>query len=57
MTGVQTCALPILNNSFKKSHFVEDLLFYSKNDVIAFPKIEYNEIESAMFMFILSLTR
>ena len=25
---------------FKKSRFVEDLLFYSKNEVIAFPKIE-----------------
>ena len=24
----------------KKSRFVEDLLFYSKNEVIAFPKIE-----------------
>ena len=25
---------------FKKSRFVEDLLFYSKNEVIASPKIE-----------------
>ena len=25
---------------FQKSRFVEDLLFYSKNEVIAFPKIE-----------------
>ena len=24
----------------QKSRFVEDLLFYSKNEVIAFPKIE-----------------
>ena len=33
----------------KKSHFVE-VLFYPKNDVVAFPKIEINEIESAMSM-------
>ena len=35
----------------KKSRFFEDLLFYPKNNK------KYNEIESAMFMFTLSLTR
>ena len=34
---------------FKKSRFVEDLLFYIENEVIAFPKIEIYETELAMF--------
>ena len=37
--------------------FVEDVLFYLKSKVMGFPKTEINEIESAMFMFTLSLTR
>ena len=41
----------------KKSRFVEVVLFYPKNEVIGFPKIEINEFVSAMFMFKLSLTR
>ena len=36
---------------FKKSRFVEVVLFYPKNEVIGFPKIEINEFVSAMFMF------
>ena len=30
----------VYTTHFKKSCFVEDLLFYSKNEVIDFPKIE-----------------
>ena len=41
----------------KKSCFVEDMLFYPKNEVIAFPKTEIKWVESAMFMFTLTLTR
>ena len=40
---------------FKKSRFVEDVLFHPKK-VMAFTKIE-DEIETAMFMFTLSQTR
>ena len=36
---------------YKKSRFVEVVLFYPKNEVIGFPKIEINEFVSAMFMF------
>ena len=35
----------------KKSRFVEVVLFYPKNEVVGFPKIEINEFVSAMFMF------
>ena len=41
----------------KKSRFVENLLLYPKSEMIAFPKLKCDEIESAMFMFTLSLTR
>ena len=38
----------------KKSRSVKNFLFYPKNEVIAFPKIELmNEIESAMFMILI----
>ena len=29
-----------LLSTFKKSRFVEELLFYLKNEIVAFPKIE-----------------
>ena len=38
----------------KKSRSVKNFLFYLKNEVIVFPKIEImNEIESAMFMILM----
>ena len=38
----------------KKSRSVKNFLFYPKNEVIAFPKIDImNEIESAMFMILM----
>ena len=38
----------------KKSRSVKNFLFYPKNEVIVFPKIEImNEIESAMFMILM----
>ena len=38
----------------KKSRSVKNFLFYLKNEVIVFPKIEImNEIESAMFMIVM----
>ena len=41
----------------KKSRFVEEALFQPKNEVVTVPKLKLNEIESAMSMFTLSLTR
>ena len=41
----------------KNLRFAEDVLFYPKKEVMAFPKIKIKWVESAMFMFTLSLTR
>ena len=37
--------------------FVKEVLFYPKKEVMAFPNINKTRLESAMFMFTLSLTR
>ena len=40
----------IYNIHLKNLRFVEDVLFYPRNELIAFPKIQINGIESAMFI-------
>ena len=39
------------------SRFVKEVLFYPKNEVMAFPNLNKTRLESAMFMFTLSLRR
>ena len=47
----------IYSTHLKNLRFAEDVWFYPTNEVTAFPKIKIKWVESAMFMFTLSLTR